>query len=241
MKRTNLPLINARYWVAILLASLLGTTFGDFVSLQLGLGYYRGLLPLGMVLAAIFIAEYRSKVPSEVYYWLAIIVTRTAATNLADLATHEERFNYYYVGLVLAAMLVFTLLIGRKATANHASYREELPVNNLRYWTAILIASTLGTTLGDFDETIVGLGVTTGSIMLLIVLCITLYTQYRLKLYNEATYWVTIVVVRTTGTSLGDFLSEDEGLNLGFITAASLVATVLVCVLYFWKSKRVQA
>jgi uncharacterized membrane-anchored protein len=29
------------------------------------------------------------KIPTEAYYWLAIIVLRTAATNLADLCTHD--------------------------------------------------------------------------------------------------------------------------------------------------------
>ena len=82
MKPRSLPTIDARYWTAILAASMCGANTGDFVSRILGLGHTRGLLPLGLIFLAIVWAEARSKLPTEAYYWLAIIVLRTGATNL---------------------------------------------------------------------------------------------------------------------------------------------------------------
>jgi uncharacterized membrane-anchored protein len=45
-------------------------------------------------------AERRTRIPTEAYYWLAIIVLRTAATNLADLSTHDLKLGYGATGSV---------------------------------------------------------------------------------------------------------------------------------------------
>src|SRR5690349_1269073 len=62
MQPRNLPPINARYWTAILAASMCGANTGDFASRILGLRHTRGLLPLGLLFLAIVWAERRSKV-----------------------------------------------------------------------------------------------------------------------------------------------------------------------------------
>jgi uncharacterized membrane-anchored protein len=90
----NLPAVTPRYWVAILVASMCGANTGDFLSHNLHLGHWRGLPPLVVLFVAILWAEKRARAATEAYYWLAIIVVRTAATNLADLATHDlEHFQ----------------------------------------------------------------------------------------------------------------------------------------------------
>src|SRR5262245_24727624 len=113
MAPKNLPTIDARYWTAILAASMCGANTGDFASRILGLGHTRGLLPLGLIFLAIIWAEKRSKIATEAYYWLAIIVLRTAATNLADLGTHDLKLGYFLCMGALAAFMVLMLLIDR--------------------------------------------------------------------------------------------------------------------------------
>src|SRR5262249_49886120 len=106
MSPKNLPVIDARYWTAILAASMCGANTGDFVSRILGLGHTRGLLPLALIFLVIVWAERRSKAATEAYYWLAIIVLRTGATNLADLGTHDLKLGYYLFMGALAALMV---------------------------------------------------------------------------------------------------------------------------------------
>ena len=102
---------HARYWTAILAASMCGANTGDFVSRILGLGHTRGLLPLGLIFLAILWVERRSRVTTEAYYWLAIIVLRTAATNLADLGTHDLKLGYFLcMGLLVALMVAMMLM-----------------------------------------------------------------------------------------------------------------------------------
>jgi hypothetical protein len=111
MNPKNLPMIDARYWAAILAASMCGANTGDFASHILGLGHTRGLLPLALIFLAIVWAERRSTVATEAYYWFAIIVLRTGATNLADLGTHDLKLGYFLCMGLLAALMVAMLLI----------------------------------------------------------------------------------------------------------------------------------
>ena len=46
-----------------------------------------------------------------------------------------------------------------------------------------------------------------------------------------------IAIVRTTGTVMGDYLSGEEGLNLGFRYAATCTALLLVAILFLWRKR----
>jgi uncharacterized membrane-anchored protein len=238
MQATNTPAVDARYWAGMLSASLLGTTLGDFLSISLGLGYVRGLPLMMGLLGAVLLAERRFKLVSQSYYWAAVVITRTAATNLADLGTHELKLGYVWVAGCLVGLLVATVVIRmrrRPQTQPHAQVPGvrlgDLPATGLTYWLGMLIASVLGTTLGDFTSDGLHWKLGNTSLVLAVVLVFALYARRRAGITHEAYYWAAIVLVRTTGTTAGDFLSEDDGLNLGFGVAAGCAALLMVAVL----------
>ena len=155
MAPKNLPMINARYWIAILAASMCGANTGDFASRILGLGHTRGLIPLALIFLAIVWAERRSNVATEAYYWLAIIVLRTGATNLADLGTHDLELGYFLCMGVLVGLMVVMLLIDRARGVEPTGVvgsdgRCSLPATDASYWVTMLAAGTLGTVAGDW-------------------------------------------------------------------------------------------
>jgi uncharacterized membrane-anchored protein len=237
MKEKNLPAVNARYWLAMLFASLVGTTLGDFISNSLHFGYIKGLLPLSLALALIFVAERMTSAASEVYYWLAIVLTRTMATNLADLATHRLKLNYAWIEIVLFGILIAVFLVQRSGHESAtASSGSKLPKNDFAYWLMVLIASTIGTTLGDFLSDDLGLGVARASLIMAFVLAGAFVIHAKLDLFGKPVYWLLLIVVRTTGTVVGDLLSGDDGLKLGFLASAAGAALFLAVLLTLWKS-----
>jgi uncharacterized membrane-anchored protein len=239
IKEKNLPAVNARYWAAMLMASLVGTTLGDFISNGLHLGYIKGLLPLSIVLAAVFALERIASATTEAWYWLAIVLTRTMATNLADLATHRLKLNYAWIEIVLFgtfAAIFFLQRSGRRRLAVSSSSSSKLPENNFAYWLMVLIASTIGTTLGDFLSDDMGLGVARASLMMAFVFAAAFFLQAKLDFSAKPVYWLLLIVVRTTGTVVGDFLSGEDGLKLGFLASATATASLLAVLLTLWKS-----
>ena len=103
MHTRNLPAIDAGYWAAIVAASICGTNTGDLAAGPLGMGHVRGLLPLGAIFLAVVWAEKALSWTTVAFYWAAIIVLRTMATNIADFATHDAKLSYpIFVALMIA-------------------------------------------------------------------------------------------------------------------------------------------
>src|SRR5216683_6193277 len=221
----NLPTIAPRYWTAILVASMAGANMGDFFSRTLHLGHWRGLLPLAVIFALILWAESRAKVATEAYYWLAIIVIRTAATNLADLASQDLRLGHGFIEAGLTALLIVIVMAdrarGRSATAARSAGGRNLPATDAPYWAAMLVAGTLGTASGDFTAGDLGFGLGLGSIVLAAILGGVLLMSGRFGGMTKPWYWASIVAARTAGTTMGDFVANPHGLGLSLSTVST--------------------
>jgi uncharacterized membrane-anchored protein len=243
MQPKNLPSINARYWTAILAASMCGANTGDFVSRILGLGHTRGLLPLALIFFAIVWAERRSKGATEAYYWLAIIVLRTGATNLADLGTHDLRLGYVPFMASLAAFMVMMLLIDKArgvrplGVAGPDDHWQTLPATDMSYWITMLAAGTLGTAAGDWVAEETPLGLVYGSLVLVAVLIATWFVSERFGKMTKPWYWLTIVAARTAGTTLGDLLASRRGLGLGLVVSTICTSLLLAAIVIVWRRR----
>ena len=226
MHARHLPRLGARYWLAITLASVFGANLGDFCSHVLGLGHVRGLPVLAIIFAAILLAERMARGPTEAFYWAAIVTLRTAATNLADFATHDLRLSYpLFIGALSALLLTLVLRPGRRADG-------DVPDTGGCYWLAMLVAGTLGTALGDGCADQAGLpGSTAGWA---VVWAVMLFGAVQLRWQAAGWYWLAIVVVRTVGTNAGDMLAGRHGLALGLPVSTSVSAAALVAVLLAW-------
>ena len=237
MQAKNLPTIAPRYWTAILVASMAGANTGDFFSHDLRLGHTRGILPLALAFALILWAERRAKVASQAYYWLAIIVVRTAATNLADLATQDFRLGYVVVVIGLTALLIVILLADRARGGDKSGQSiagRNLPATDGPYWAAMLVAGTLGTASGDFTAHHIGLGF--GSVVLVAILIIVLLVALRRGM-TPPWYWASIVAARTAGTTLGDFVANPHGLDLGLPLSTACTCGLLAGIVLLWRDK----
>jgi uncharacterized membrane-anchored protein len=235
MRAINVPTLGLRYWAAISLASVFGANTGDLVSNVLGLGHYKGLAPLAVVLAVILLLERRARVASEAYYWLAIVTVRTAATNLADLGTHDLRLGYPGTIAGLGVLLTVIVIAHRRRGAGAAP--TGVPDTNALYWTGMLTAGTLGTAAGDFIAHDLGLG--PASLVTSAVLAVVLALGGRSGLATPLAYWTTIVIVRTAGTNVGDFLAGRHGLGWGLPLSTALTGLLMLATLLLWKRRQV--
>lgn len=243
MQPKNLPPIDARYWTAILAASMCGANTGDFASRILGLGHTRGLLPLGLIFIAIVWAERRSKVATEAYYWLAIIVMRTGATNLADLGTHDLKLGYLPFIAGLIALMALMLLIDKArgvepiGIAGADGRWHTLPATDTSYWITMLAAGTLGTAAGDWVAEETPLGLFYGSLVLVALLLGTWFVSDRFGRMAKPWYWLTIVAARTAGTTLGDLLASRRGLGLGLWVSTICTGLLLAGIVVLWRRR----
>jgi uncharacterized membrane-anchored protein len=240
MRRRNLPVIDAGYWAAIVAASICGTNTGDLAAGPLGLGHVSGILPLAVVFLAIVWAEKLLDWTTVAFYWLAIIVLRTMATNIADYATHDLKLSYPLFVLVLMGFGAVMIWADRFRTGKtpqpSAASIPALPNADWSYWIVMLTAGVLGTALGDWlaDD---GPGVYWASLIGIALFAGAVWAAYRFGL-SKPWYWIAVASCRTWGTDLGDMLvalfrsaaSRPTALWVSTVISAALLAGII----YFW-------
>jgi uncharacterized membrane-anchored protein len=232
MKAIHVPQINARYWVAIAMASVFGTNMGDLYAHDSGLGIIGGLPVLAAIVAVAYCLERRDDRQHEAWYWLAIIVIRTGATNIADYLCGRR-----YVGLnrfaLSAGLAVLIATLAWRRTAGRAD-TSGLPQTDAKYWLAMLAAGVLGTALGDALQRLIGS--VTASVALTALLIAILLFGSRRRIQTVYFYWLAVAVARTAGTAIGDLLAENKQLNIGLNISTLITGFVFVSVLLFWRS-----
>src|ERR1700681_5075411 len=240
MQQYHVPLLGLRYWIALCLASVFGANMGDFFAHNMGLGHVAGLPFLAIALAIVLILERLDRSVHEAFYWLAIIVVRTAATNLADFFSGDLRLPRLWVMASLAVLLALSVAAAWQLSWRNAANRTDARSNLLRadygYWLAMLIAGTLGTVMGDFFSHDLHLGNAVASIVLSALLAPFLVLGARQLVWSLPLYWTTIVMVRAAGTVVGDLLAARNALGLALSTA--MTGLLFIGFLISWRSSR---
>jgi len=253
MKIKNLPTIDAGYWVAIVAASMCGANSGDLAAGPLGLGHVNGLLPMAMIFLAIVVAEKTLNWTTVAFYWGAIIVLRTMATNLADLMGHDLKMSYPAMQVGLIALIAVMLLIdkARGVQATGVMGRDGvwrgLPATDWNYWITMLTAGTLGTVIGDWlaEKDNLAFGPYVASLICVPVFLVAIFLATTVGKMTKPWYWVVIVACRTLGTDLGDasvvFLRGfTPTRSMGLWVSTILTGCLLAAIVYFWKFKTVE-
>lgn len=237
MQSKHLPALGPRFWGALCFASVFGANMGDFFAHNLGLGHVAGLPFLAAAFAVIVIVERFDRSAHEAWYWLAIVVVRTAATNLADFFCGDLKQPRLWVmaglAVALAAVVAFVWRRWRQST-DPAQRDPRLLVlrADTGYWMSMLVAGTLGTVLGDYVSHDLHLSLAVASLVLGLVLAAFFAIGSRGLIWTSAFYWSTVVLVRAAGTTVGDFFAHRNMLGLALGTAASGAAFVLFLVLW---------
>ena len=241
MRYSNVPTVGARYWTAISLASVFGCNLGDFVSLYLHWGHWLGLFPLAVIFAALVAGERHSVRTTEAWYWTVVIVLRTAATNIADLATHTFEWPYLRVIVGLAVIQVLVILPVLPRLVQSGSDRTGRPATDGWYWISLLTAGALGTAIGDWVAEDLHFGTGGGTLILGIVFAVILAMGSRSRWTTKASYWLAIIAVRSAGTTAGDWLAFREepglsnGLHLGLPLSTAFTCALFVGTLVLWR------
>lgn len=232
MKAIHIPKVDARYWSAITLASIFGTNMGDLYAHESGLGIGLGLLVLAALTLVALLVERVDERAHQIYYWLAIIIIRTGATNIADYLAFRVRIPLLALTLGLAALIA---VFGWRSARGARQAASGLPKTDSNYWIAMLGAGVFGTVLGDICSHVIGQGA--ASIGLDVVLALALLMRRRGMLGLVASYWLVVAVARTAGTAMGDWLAENKLLNIGLPLSTLITGTIFVAVLLLWRSR----
>ncbi|MER9401461.1 hypothetical protein NKI46_25445 [Mesorhizobium sp. M0615] len=121
------------------------TNTGDLMSDGLGLGHVAGLPWIIGALVLVFIVERTSPWKTAIFFWAAIIIIRTGATNIGD-AFHDYKIDFSISLPIVLACYIVAVLIYRTYWLRSGS--TSVSVNAI-YWITMILAGVLGTIGGD--------------------------------------------------------------------------------------------
>ena len=232
---SKVPVVTLAFWVIKILATTLGETGGDAVSMSMNLGYAIGsVIFIGFFLVSV-IAQVTAKSFHRFLYWAVIVATTTAGTTMADYADRSLGIGYIGGSLALFAMLIavlglWYLAVGSVSVTHITSRKVET-----FYWVTILFSNTLGTALGDFLADSSGLGYEGGALVFSASLALVAAAYFYTKLSPTLLFWAAFILTRPLGATVGDILTkthEHGGLDLSRFSSSAVIAILMVvCIL----------
>ncbi|MGB5665482.1 MAG: hypothetical protein WBM53_01450 [Maribacter sp.] len=227
------------FWIMKIIATTLGETLGDFLSMTLNLGYATGILITLTFFLIVLAIQLSRKKYFPVWYWLVIIATTTLGTEISDFLDRSLHLGYTWGSLLLFAGLLLTLFAWQKKFNNLKVYPIFEHNKEIYYWVAILFSNSLGTAFGDYLSDVVGLSYLNGAMVTAAVIAVVVGLHFFTKINEIVLFWIAFIFTRPFGATFGDFLTKPlskGGLDLGTLPA-SLVSIVLMGIL-IWFSHR---
>src|SRR5665811_1183650 len=108
---SKVPEVTLIFWIIKILATTLGETGGDAVSMSMNLGYLVGTEIFAAIFIFAVIAQISAKRFHPVIYWTTIIATTTVGTTLADFADRSLGIGYSGGTAILFTGLMASLFI----------------------------------------------------------------------------------------------------------------------------------
>lgn len=232
----KVPAVTLGFWVVKVLATTLGETGGDWVTMSLDLGYLVGSAIFALIFIGLVAGQVKATTFRPTLYWATIVATTTLGTTMADFADRSLGLGYPGGVAIVAALLAASLAIWRWSEGSVSVQSITTPKAEWFYWCTILFSQTLGTALGDWtagtDRGGLGLGYEYGALIFGAALAVVAVLYYRTKVSHTILFWAAFILTRPLGATVGDLLDKplaQGGLNFSRLTASLvLLASIAV-------------
>lgn len=247
---SKVPAVTLGFWIIKILATTLGETGGDTVTMTwLGettdhpvpYGYLIGTAIFGVLLVGFVVAQIRTRSFNPWLYWATIIASTTCGTALADFADRSLGIGYpggsiLLLGCVLISLFLWWRTLGTVNVNSISGPREET-----FYWITITFSQTLGTALGDWSADPVseggwGLGYSGGALVFGALLALLALLYFSTRVSRVFLFWVAFILTRPLGATVGDWLDKPlakGGLDMSRPIASAVLGVAIVLLVLF--------
>jgi uncharacterized membrane-anchored protein len=237
---SKVPEVTLIFWIIKILATTLGETGGDAVSMSLNLGYLVGTAIFAVIFAIAVTSQVSAKRFHPLLYWTTIIATTTVGTTLADFADRSLGIGYAGGTTILFTLLIASLFVWHRTMGSVAVDTVSSPKAETFYWVTIMFSQTLGTALGDWTADTAGMGYTGGMFVFSAMLAIITIAYYRTAISRTALFWAAFILTRPLGAVVGDFLDKPiskGGLALSRYSASAILLLLILLFIFMFAHK----
>ncbi|WLB23925.1 COG4705 family protein [Bradyrhizobium japonicum] len=236
---SKVPEVTLGFWVIKILATTLGETGGDAVTmswLHADQNAHNGGYLIGTgIFLAVFIAAVIAQISTTRFnawiYWLAIVASTTVGTAMADFFDRSLGIGYTGGSSILLACVLCSLAAWYFTLGSINVQTVATPKVEIFYWVTITFSQTLGTALGDWTADSTGLGYDGGALVFGAGLALLAALYYWTTISRVLLFWAAFILTRPLGATVGDFLDKPTshgGLALSRPLASAVILAVIV-------------
>ncbi|HKC02384.1 MAG TPA: hypothetical protein VKC17_03675 [Sphingomicrobium sp.] len=245
---TKVPAVTLGFWIIKILATTLGETGGDTVTMTwLGEttanpvpnGYLIGTAIFGLLLVGLVWVQIRARAFSPWLYWATIVASTTCGTTLADFADRSLGIGYPGGSLLLLACVLASLFAWYRTLGTVDVNTVSGPREETFYWITITFSQTLGTALGDWIAD-AGLGYSGGALVFGAALAVVAILYFTTNVSRVLLFWAAFILTRPLGATVGDFLDKPlakGGLAMSRPIASAVLAVVIIALIMILRQR----
>ncbi len=246
---SKVPAVTLVFWIIKILATTLGETGGDAVTMSwlgettaeaTGTGYIIGTAIFGTIFIVVVLIQMRASKFHPLLYWFTIVATTTVGTTMADYLTRSLGIGYAGGSAILLACVIASLLVWLWSTGSISVETVNTPKVEIFYWVTIMFSQTLGTALGDWVADNDALGYLGAAAIFGSILLITVLLYFFTNISRALLFWIAFITTRPLGAVVGDFLDkpvEHGGLELSRYTATAVLLVLIVALIFIFPQK----
>jgi len=231
----KIPEVTLGFWIIKILATTLGETGGDTVTMTMNLGYLTGTFIFLSLLALLIVLQIRAKQFRPLLYWATIVASTTAGTTMADFADRSLGIGYAGGSTLLLACVLVTLWLWHRSEGTVSVSTVNTPRVEAFYWATITFSQTLGTALGDWMADDTGLGYTGAALVFGTALALVAAAYFWTRVSHVLLFWLAFILTRPLGATVGDYLDkpiEQGGLDLSRPVASAVLGAVMLALIF---------
>ena len=231
---SKVPAVTLGFWIIKILATTLGETGGDTVTMTMNLGYLAGTAIFLTLLVVLVIAQIAAKRFHAILYWATILASTTAGTTMADFADRSLGIGYTGGSSVLLACVLALLAAWYVSEGTVSVDTVSTPRVEVFYWATITFSQTLGTALGDWVADTGGFGFLGGAGLFVAALVAIAAAYFFTRISRVFLFWAAFIMTRPLGATVGDFFDkprDEGGLAISRPLASAIIfALIALCI-----------
>ena len=229
----KVPEIIFLFWVVKILTTAGGEVTSDYLKTYGnfgGGGVEVAMFVIGLVL------QFGTRRYRAFAYWFLAYAIATAGTGISDFLHLDVHIPYAGTTLLWAVILAAVFWTWQRSEGTLSIHSITTQRREAFYWATVFATFALGTALGDFTATSLGMGYLPSGIFFFAVILLPALAWWRFGLNSIAAFWMAYVVTRPLGASFAYYISKPANLTgIGFgdgRTALVFAVAVFVLVSY---------
>ena len=221
------------FWVVKILTTAGGEATSDYLKTW---GNIKGGGTEVTLFVAGLVIQFATRRYRAFAYWFLAYAIAIFGTGVSDFLHLDAGIPYAGTTLLWAVVLGAIFFVWYRSEGSLSIHSITTQRREAFYWATVFATFALGTALGDFTATTLGLGYLASTVLFGVVILIPALAWWRLGLNSITAFWMAYVVTRPLGASIADYISKPTKISgLGFgdgPTALLFTVAVLIFVSY---------